>query len=84
MSPIQIDLARAVPTMASRRAVGRGVQLATALAVVASVLSGAIIWLTLSRPLEVVGALAGEDGWHIAIALGRLLAGTAARLAAWL
>jgi hypothetical protein len=84
MSPMHLDLAGAVPMVAPRRAAGLGVQLATVLAVVASVLSGAIIWLTLSRPLEVVGALAGEDGWHIAIALGRLLAGTAARLAAWL
>ena len=84
MSPMHVDLARAVPLVAERRAVGWSVYLALVLAVVASVLSGAIIWLTLSRPLEVVGALAGEDGWHIAIALGRLLAGTAARLAAWL
>jgi hypothetical protein len=84
MSPMHDDLARAVTTVARRRAAGWGIQAASILAVVASVLSGTVIWLTLSRPLEVVGALAGEDGWHIAIALGRLLAGTAAGLAAWL
>jgi hypothetical protein len=84
MSPMHFDLAGAAPTVAPRRTGLRwGVRLATVLAVGASILSGAIIWLTLSRPLEVAGALAAEDGWHIAIALGRLLAGTAARLAAW-
>ena len=84
MSPMHFDLAGAVPDVAPRRPAGWGVRLATGLAVVASILSGAIIWLTLSRPLEVVGALAAEDGWHIAVALGRLLAGSAAGLTAWL
>ena len=84
MSPMHFHLAGRVPIVAPPRTAGWGVRLATVLAVVASVLAGAVIWLTLSRPLEVVGALAGQDGWHIAIALGRLLTGTAAGLGAWL
>jgi hypothetical protein len=84
MSPMHVDLTRTVPVMAPRRSAGWGFRLAIALAAVPVVLSVAIIWLTLSRPLEVAGAFAGEDGWHIAVALGRLLAGTAARLTAWL
>ena len=84
MSPMHFDLGRAVPAVAPRRAASWGVLFATILAAVASVLSGALIWLTLSRPLEVVGAFAAEDGWHVAIALGRLISGTASRLAAWL
>jgi hypothetical protein len=53
-------------------------------ATAACVLSGSLIWLVLSRPLEVADALANQDGWHVAVALARLLAGTASQLAAWL
>jgi len=84
MSPMYFDLVRTVPMLAPRRFAGWGLRLAIVLAAVPVVLSVAVIWLTLSRPLEVAGALAGEDGWHIAVALGRLLAGTATRLTAWL
>lgn len=84
MSPMNFNLAAAATRPASRRTSGWGVRAAFLLAVVSALLAGAVIWLTLSRPLEVVGALAAEDGWHIAVALGRLLAGSAAGLTAWL
>jgi hypothetical protein len=67
-----------------RRIVGWGVRIAAVLATAAGLLSGSLIWLVLSRPLEVAGALANEDGWHVAVALARLLAGTASQLTAWL
>jgi hypothetical protein len=67
-----------------RRIVGWGVRVAAVLATAAGLLSGSLIWLVLSRPLEVAGALANQDGWHVAVALARLLAGTASQLTAWL
>ncbi len=67
-----------------RRVVGWGMRAAAVLATAACLLSGSLIWLVLSRPLEVAGALAGADGWHVALALGRLLAGGAVNLMAWL
>jgi len=67
-----------------RRVVGWGMRVAAVLATAACLLSGSLIWLILSRPLDVAGALAGENGWHVAVALGRLLAGSTANLVAWL
>jgi hypothetical protein len=67
-----------------RQIVGWGLRIAAVLATAAGLLSGALIWLVLSRPLEVAGALANQDGWHVAVALARLLAGTASQLTAWL
>ena len=67
-----------------RQIVGWGLRIAAVLATAACLLSGSLIWLVLSRPLEVAGALANQDGWHVAVALARLLAGTASQLAAWL
>jgi hypothetical protein len=67
-----------------RRVVGWGMRVTAVFAMAACLLSGSLIWLILSRPLEVAGALAGADGWHVAVALGRLLAGGAVNLAAWL
>lgn len=64
--------------------VGWGLRAAALLATAACLLSGSLIWLVLSRPLEVAGALANQDGWHVAVALARLLAGTASQLTAWL
>lgn len=64
--------------------VGWGLRAAAVLAMAACFLSGSLIWLVLSRPLEVAGALANRDGWHVAVALARLLAGTASQLTAWL
>jgi hypothetical protein len=73
-----------VPDARQRQIVGWGLRTAAVLATAACVLSGSLIWLVLSRPLEVAGALAHQDGWHVAVALARLLAGTASQLAAWL
>lgn len=67
-----------------RQILGWGVRAAAVLATAACFLSGSLIWLVLSRPLEVAGALANQDGWHVAVALARLLTGTASQLAAWL
>ena len=67
-----------------RQIVGWGLQTAAVVATAAGLLSGSLIWLLLSRPLEVAGALANQDGWHVAVALARLLAGTASQLTAWL
>jgi hypothetical protein len=67
-----------------RRIVGWGVRIAAVLATAAGLLSGSLIWLVLSRPLEVADALANQDGWHVAVALARLLAGSASHLTAWL
>jgi hypothetical protein len=84
MSLMHDRLTGAIGIDGRRWAAGWGVRAATVLALTAFVLSGALIWLTLSRPLDVVGAFAGEDAWHVARALGRLIAGTAIRLATWL
>jgi hypothetical protein len=67
-----------------RQIVGWGLRTAAVLATAAGLLSGSLIWLLLSRPLEVAGALANQDGWRAAVALARLLAGTASQLTAWL
>jgi hypothetical protein len=67
-----------------RQIVGWGLRVAALLATASGLLSGSLIWLLLSRPLEVAGALANQDGWHVAVALARLLAGTASQLTAWL
>ena len=67
-----------------RQTIGWGLRAAAFLAAAACLLSGSLIWLVLSRPLEVAGALANQDGWHVAVALARLLAGTASQLTAWL
>jgi hypothetical protein len=67
-----------------RQIVGWGLRFAALLATASGLLSGSLIWLLPSRPLEVAGALANQDGWHVAVALARLLAGTASQLTAWL
>jgi hypothetical protein len=63
---------------------GWWLNLATGLALVCSMISAAVIWLTLSRPVEVASAISDNDVWQLAGVMTRLLASMVTRLAAWL